>query len=187
MPKTNLRRIMLEKRKSLSPEDYRAMSLRIQQALLDTEEYILAMNLVLYAPIHNEVDSFLVMHDALTSGKNVFLPVVADKSLIFREVTDPLAMRKGSFGIMEPHENNRVFYPEQADIVVIPGVAFDLQGHRVGYGKGFYDKALHSLEGQGKLIAVCYDFQLVEKIAGEPHDVKVDMIITEKRVVRTLL
>jgi 5-formyltetrahydrofolate cyclo-ligase len=178
---------MLEKRKSISLDDYKGSSLCIQQALLASAEYSRAKNLVLYASIHNEVDTSLVMHHALTTGKKVFLPVVADKHLIFREVTEPSTMRKGAFGILEPHGDTGIMHPEQADLVVIPGVAFDVQGHRVGYGKGYYDKALYSLEGQGKLIAVCYDFQLVDKIAGEPHDVKVDMIITEKRVLRPLL
>ena len=73
--------------------------------------------------------------------------------------------------------------PCEADLIVLPGVAFDTKGKRIGYGKGYYDKALHSLEGQGKLIGFCYDFQLVDDIAGEPHDVKMDLLITEKRVV----
>lgn len=186
MPKNCLRQVMLEKRKQLSAEDCRNAGLHIQQTLLESEEYVRAKNLVLYASIHNEVDLHLVMNDALASGRKVLLPAVYDKGLIFREVTEASALRKGTFGILEPSASNRIFPPEQADLIVVPGVAFDLQRHRIGYGKGYYDKALHSQEGQGKLVAVCYDFQLVEEIAGEPHDVKVDVIITEKRVVRPL-
>jgi len=85
---------------------------------------------------------------------------------------------------MEPCSTHRHFELEDADIFVVPGIAFDLQGHRIGYGKGYYDKALHRLEGQGKLVGLCYDFQLVDRIAGEPHDVKMDLILSEKRVVR---
>jgi 5-formyltetrahydrofolate cyclo-ligase len=73
---------------------------------------------------------------------------------------------------------------DEADVVVLPGIAFDLKGHRIGYGKGYYDKTLHRLEGQGRLVGLCYDFQLVEMITGEPHDVKMDLIISEKRIVR---
>jgi 5-formyltetrahydrofolate cyclo-ligase len=185
MPKISLRQVMLKKRKQLSAEDCRNAGLHIQRALLESEEYVRAKHLVLYASIHNEVDLYVVMHDAMASGRKVLLPSIYDKGLIFREVTEASALRKGAFGIMEPSASNRTYPPEQADLIVVPGVAFDLQGHRIGYGKGYYDKALHSLEGQGKLVAVCYDFQLVEEIAGEPHDVKVDMIITEKRVVRS--
>jgi 5-formyltetrahydrofolate cyclo-ligase len=186
MPKIKLRRIMLEKRKKLSSEERRNASFHIQQSLLESEVYVKAKHLVLYSSIHNEVDSSLVMNDALTSGRKVFLPVVADMGLIFREVKETTALQKGAFGIMEPPASNSVISPEKVDLIVVPGIAFDLQGHRVGYGKGYYDKALHSLEKQGKLIAVCYDFQLVDEIAGEPHDVMVDMMITEKRIVRPL-
>jgi 5-formyltetrahydrofolate cyclo-ligase len=74
--------------------------------------------------------------------------------------------------------------PQNADLIVVPGIAFDVMGRRIGYGKGYYDRALHDLEGEGKLVGFCYDFQLVDEIIGEPHDVTMDMIITDKRVVR---
>jgi 5-formyltetrahydrofolate cyclo-ligase len=186
MPKTKLRKSMLEKRKKLSAEERKDASFHIQQTLLGSEVYISAKNMVLYSAIHNEVDFNLVINDALTSGREVFLPVVAELGLIFRQVKDACSLRKGSFGILEPPALNSVISLEKVDMVVVPGIAFDLQGQRVGYGKGFYDKVLHALEGSGKLIAVCYDFQLVDDIAGEPHDVLVDMIITEKRIVRPL-
>jgi 5-formyltetrahydrofolate cyclo-ligase len=67
---------------------------------------------------------------------------------------------------------------------VVPGVAFDRSGRRIGYGKGYYDKTLHVLEGSGRLVAFCYDFQLFEEIVGEPHDVTMDIIVTETTVVR---
>ena len=68
--------------------------------------------------------------------------------------------------------------------IVIPGIAFDMTGKRIGYGKGYYDRTLHHLEGEGKLVGFCYDFQLVDAIAGEPHDVLMDLLITDKRVIR---
>lgn len=186
MSKIRMRRIMLEKRKKLSHEESMNASFNIQQRLLESELYIGAKELVLYSPIHNEVDSTLLMTDALISGRKVFLPVVADSGLIFQEVKEAGSLRKGAYGILEPPPSNSVITPEKVDLIVVPGVAFDLQGHRVGYGKGYYDKALHSQEGRGKLVAVCYDFQLVDEIAVEPHDVMVDLIITEKRIVRPL-
>ncbi len=187
MPKTGLRRKMLESRKSLSADEYRGKSLIIQQRLISSEEYSRAQALVLYSSIHNEVETQKVIEFSLSSGKKVILPVVSDGKLLFRELTGMSDLCKGKFGILEPRATNMVFDPELADLIVLPGIAFDLKGHRVGYGKGYYDKSLHRLEGQGKLVALCYDFQLVDEIAGEPHDVRVDMIITERRIVHPLV
>ena len=100
----------------------------------------------------------------------------------FRRVSGLDELVPGRYGIPEPV--GEVWDPVRADVIVVPGVAFDLSGHRIGYGKGYYDKALHRLEGLGRLVGFCYDFQLVEEIVGEPHDVTMDFIVTELRVVR---
>jgi 5-formyltetrahydrofolate cyclo-ligase len=170
---------MLEKRKALPKDDCKEKSLLIQRNLLSTEEYCEAKVIALYSSIHNEVETTLVIRDALLSGKTVLLPAVYAGEMFFRELSDITKMRKGQYGIMEPVETGRVVDPAVADMIVLPGIAFDIEGRRIGYGKGYYDKALHSLEESGKLVAICYDFQLVDEISGEPHDVRVDMIITE--------
>ncbi len=174
---------MLEKRKALSKDECNVKSLLIQQKLISTEEYRQSKVIVLYSSIHNEVETNFVISEALLSGKRVFLPVVSAAGLLFRELPCLQTLRKGRYGIMEPEESDSVIDPQLADIIVLPGIAFDMEGHRIGYGKGYYDKALHELEGSGKLVAFCYDFQLVDEIAGEPHDVRVDMIITESMTI----
>jgi 5-formyltetrahydrofolate cyclo-ligase len=175
---------MLAHRRSLSENESRSASLSIQRSFLDMEEYRHARGIILYASIHGEVDTEGIVHAALESGKKVAFPAVVHHGLVFREVTEISSMNRGKFGIMEPCQTGRNFELDEADIVVLPGIAFDMKGHRIGYGKGYYDKTLHRLEGQGRLVGLCYDFQLVEMIAGEPHDVKMDVIISEKRIVR---
>ena len=140
--------------------------------------------LALYAPVHNEVDTSVVFVEALAALKSVLYPAVCGEGLVFQRVLDQKELKKGAFGISEPAAVCEAYDPSEADLVVIPGVAFDVHGKRIGYGKGYYDKTLHSIEGQGKLVGFCYDFQVVETIADEPHDVKMDMLITEKRVLR---
>lgn len=184
MPKRSLRRTMLAYRKSLSEEESRSTSLLIQRTFLETEEYRRARIIVVYASVHNEVDTEMVVQTALDSGKNVAFPAVVEHGLVFRQVKAVSSMNSGAFGIMEPCPDCRVFSPDEIDVFILPGIAFDLKGERIGYGKGFYDMTLHCMEGQGKLVGLCYDFQLVNEILREPHDVKVDLIITEKRVVR---
>lgn len=184
MPKRSLRRTMLVHRRSLSEQQFRSASRLIQQAFLATKEFCQARTIAVYASIHNEVDTGLIVQTALETGKQVVFPVVEEHRLLFRQVKADSSMECGAFGILEPCSDCREFLPEQVDTFVLPGIAFDLKGERIGYGKGFYDKTLHRLEGQGRLVGLCYDFQLVEEIVGEPHDVKMDLIITEKRVVR---
>lgn len=184
MPKRSLRQAMLARRRNLSGEKFRSASFLVQQHFLDTEEYRRAHRIALYASIHNEVDTEMVVLAALQSGKKVAFPAVIHNGLVFHDVDTLSSLKRGAFGIMEPCSSGKCVVLEEADIFVLPGVAFDLKGHRIGYGKGYYDKTLHRFEGQGKFVGFCYDFQLVDEIAEEPHDVRMDMIITEKRVIR---
>ena len=100
----------------------------------------------------------------------------------FRRVLGLGDLTPGRYGIPDP--SGVGWEPQLADLIVVPGVAFDLSGRRIGYGKGYYDRSLHRLEGSGRLVGFCYDFQLLQEIVGEPHDVTMDIIVTESRVVR---
>ena len=90
---------------------------------------------------------------------------------------------KGSFGILEPInevvEDKRLIKPEEIDLVIVPGVAFDKNMNRIGFGGGFYDRYLSLLKSSCKKVGLAYQFQIVEKIETEEHDMKVDMIVTE--------
>ncbi|HEY6873685.1 MAG TPA: 5-formyltetrahydrofolate cyclo-ligase [Geobacteraceae bacterium] len=184
MPKQRLRQAILALRKNLSGAEVRASSLMVQKEFIASAEFARAKVLALYAPIYNEVDTAEVFAAALAASKVVLYPAVCGDGLVFRRVCGPGGLRKGAFGILEPASSCEVYGPQGADIVVIPGVVFDVDGKRIGYGKGYYDKALHCLEGMGKLVGFCYDFQVVDDITNEPHDVRMDLLITEKRVIR---
>ena len=184
MPKEKLRKLILARRKGLSETDAGLSSRLIQAVFVASEEFRRSKVLGLYAPAHNEVATWAVLAAALASAKTVIYPAVAGDTLEFRRILEPDMLRKGAFGIPEPDTTCDVHDPRDADLIVIPGIAFDLTGKRIGYGKGYYDRALHHLEGQGKLVGFCYDFQLIADIAGEPHDVMMDMVITDKRVIR---
>ncbi|ACM21932.1 5-formyltetrahydrofolate cyclo-ligase [Geotalea daltonii FRC-32] len=184
MPKHSLRRLMLSKRRALSPLEVEAHSLRIQQSFMGSSEFLRAESLALYAPIHHEVDTVALQRRSFFLGKKVLYPVVDGNKLTFRQIHAASDLENGAFGIEEPGEKNIIHLPETIDIFVIPGVAFDINGRRIGYGKGFYDRTLHLLEGCGKFVGLCYDFQLVDEIVGEPHDVTMDLIFSETRIIR---
>jgi 5-formyltetrahydrofolate cyclo-ligase len=184
MPKMKLRKLILARRKELSESDAELSSRLVQAAFIATKEFRKSKVLGLYAPVHKEVATWTVLEAALSSAKTVIYPAVAGNELEFRRILKPDMLRKGGFGIPEPDTLCDLHDPRDADLIVIPGIAFDQTGKRIGYGKGYYDRALHHLEGQGKLVGFCYDFQMVTAIAGEPHDVMMDMVITDKRVIR---
>ena len=175
---------MLARRRGLSPADAASASLKVQKALIATSEFAAAGVVAIYAPIHNEVDTGEIMSAVLASSRMLLFPAVGRNGLEFRRVSGTWDLRRGAFGIAEPTPDCPILPPGEADMIVVPGIAFDTDGRRIGYGKGFYDRALHQLEGIGKLVGFCFDFQLVEGITDEPHDVQMDMIITERRIIR---
>jgi 5-formyltetrahydrofolate cyclo-ligase len=182
MPKRTLRAETLAKRRELSQEQVSCQSLALQRRFLALPEYQRAQVLALYAPIHREVETSAVALQALVAGKTLLYPAVVGSDMQFRRVLGLEELTPGRYGIPEPAGD--AWEPRLAEVIVVPGVAFDLSGRRIGYGKGYYDRSLHKLEGSGRLVGFCHDFQLLEEIVGEPHDVTMDIIVTELRVVR---
>lgn len=182
MPKGTLRTATLARRRELTPQQVYSQSLALQRRFLALSEFRRSSVLALYAPIHHEVETALVASEALSSGKTLLYPAVEGAGMQFRRVAALSELVPGRYGIPEPP--GEPFNPGDADLIVVPGVAFDLSGRRIGYGKGYYDRSLHRLEGSGRLVAFCYEFQLFEEIVGEPHDVTMDLVVTELRVVR---
>ncbi len=183
MPKNRMRQSILARRRLLAGDERHAADLRAQRHLLDCPVFAAASTVAMYAPVHGEVATDLVMEAVLARGRRLVYPAVHRGHIQFRVVTSPADFTRGAYGIAEPGPHCPIQPIEEIDLIVVPGVAFDLRGHRIGYGKGYYDRALHPLEGQGRLAGLCYAFQLVEEIAGEPHDVVMDMIITDTKVV----
>ncbi|TWJ13523.1 5-formyltetrahydrofolate cyclo-ligase [Geobacter argillaceus] len=174
---------MLARRRGMSVTECSRLSDLIQKAVISSAQFVAARSLALYAACDNEVATSEICRAALAAGKELCYPRVEAGSLVFREASGECELVCGSFGIPEPQEGFPPRDPGELDLIVIPGVAFDLKGHRIGYGKGFYDRTVHLLEGSGRLVGLCYDFQLVDAVAGEPHDVLMDLIITESRQV----
>jgi 5-formyltetrahydrofolate cyclo-ligase len=182
MPKNHLRRKLLTRRDALSPDQRLAKSRKIQALFMRTELYRNARALGLYSPIYNEVLTDDIFFSALAAGKKVVFPRVRERLLEFAEVQHPENLKKGVFGIKEPTAE-KTFPLAQLDILIVPGVVFDVQGGRLGYGKGFYDRVL---QPQGKkLIAIglCYEIQLVTFLPKESHDILMDAVVTERRLV----
>lgn len=179
MPKRSIRAALLAKRKQCSAETCLARSRQIQARFIQSEPFREAGCLALYSAIHNEVHTDEIARAALDQNKQLLYPRVTQSRLEFA-AAGPDNLRRGAFGVLEPcGENCRDV--GDIDLLVVPGIAFDLQGHRLGYGKGFYDRALSCSLDKTVRIGLAYDFQLVDVLPVDEHDRPLSAVMTETR------
>lgn len=131
-------------------------------------------------PIRSEIDVRPLMATLREAGGRLCLPVVIDPAtIVFRELVRGAPMVETGFGTSGPGEEAAVLDPQ---LMLIPLAAFDARGHRIGYGAGYYDRAIARLAGMGgkpRLVGVAFDCQQVDRVPDEPHDVALPEIITE--------
>ena len=176
--KAALRKEMLAKRDCLIPEQIESMSEAIRENLFSRPRFKEAKTVAFYLNKSSEVDTLRMIGHALRIGKEVIVPVT-DHKITFYRFSSFTDLQKGKYGILEPKA--RTPPSREPDVVVVPGVAFGLCMHRLGYGKGYYDKYLAT--SAAYRIGICYDFQVVEKLPNHPDDQRMDEIITEKRTI----
>jgi len=124
------------------------------------------------------------MEEALRKGKRVILPKVRGREIYLGEIKDrEKDVEKGSFGILEPKKTSKKATTKGIDMVILPGIAFDLKGQRIGYGEGYYDHFLKKIPKRIPLIGLAYDFQVIKNISGKKHDKRVSKVITETRII----
>lgn len=181
MNKNALREEMRAKRRLMTYEEVRAKSSDITRALLSLECMQNAQSVCTFLSAFKEPDIAEVAQYVLSSGKKLVVPLTDEESntLSLSYISSLELMQKGAYGIREP---KTVLPADEStlDVVLVPGLAFDRQGGRTGFGKGYYDRLLTNTAAVK--IGLCYDFQLCEKIPTEKHDVKMDFIITEKEI-----
>lgn len=147
-----------------------------------------AKTLLYYVSFGSEVDTIGLIEYSLGCGLTVAVPKVKKESseLTIHEIHDIGSLRPGAFGILEPEDDRCEIELNSIDLVVVPGVAFDLQRNRLGYGKGYYDKLLGPLKqmrtGEIVAVALAYEEQIVPSVPSEPHDIKMDVILTDERL-----
>jgi len=180
LEKERIRRELLRKRINLSEEERLRLSQKIVENLRSLPEYRQAKKVLLYYPIKGEPDLTSLFEEVI-SKKELILPKVNGEELKLYKVDTLSCLSVGTFGILEPAEGKEVG-PEELDFVAVPGVAFDLRGYRLGFGKGFYDRLLKKT--RATKVGVAYSFQVLERIPNDVWDVPVDIILTEKFIRR---
>ena len=187
MQKEEFRSKFKKLRAEVDPSLVREKSLRIRGNLLGLPEFQQATSVAIYLPKpgSGEVDTSLLL-DQL-GKKRILAPVVLGEEIRFLHLQHPSELQPGPFGIPQPNPESRRFVPPSAiDLVLVPGICFDIRGRRLGYGKGFYDRFLRELRGinpKAKAVGLAYSFQVVEELPESPNDERVDIIVTEERVI----
>ena len=179
-------------RNSISERERAALCDSIREQLCKTSAYKKSGCIFTYISMKSEVDTRKMIRQAWQDGKRVFSPKVEGKGMEFLEIFSMEGLVESKFGVLEPNGEKQSLRPgliskklKETKLMLIPGLAFDLSGNRIGYGAGYYDRYLakHSEEEFVK-IALAFDFQVMDQIASYDNDIKVNGIITPTRVIQ---
>ena len=171
--KGKLRKLVKVRVKAISFAEREKRATALLRAVWELPAFEQAQNVMLFWPLPDEINTIPLIEHAYAVGKNIFLPVVVGDDLVIKRY-NPMAMKPGAFGILEPQGDP--VSPVQLDLIIVPGVAFDAAGNRMGRGKGFYDRLLAGTSAT--TIGVCYAEQYYLSIPTEPHDVPLNYVIT---------
>lgn len=175
---------MKQLRSSLTKKECDEYSEIIFNQLINCKEFQDSKCVLVYMDFKNEVYTKQIIHHALENHKKVYAPKVSGDTMDFFEIHNISDCKPGCMGILEPNDSFEKYDYSNKDqtIMIVPGLAFDHNGNRLGYGGGFYDKYLEQKPNIHKC-AIAYDFQYVNEVEIHEKDIKMDMLITEKRII----
>lgn len=183
MDKNEVRQLIKAYRQKLTDEDVKIQSRLIIDRLKKSDIYKTSENVFLYISYNREVDTYMLLSQCFMDGKKVYAPKVLSKTdMEFYCIQDEHDLVSGYMGIMEPSDSCEKANTKDG-LFIMPGLAFDYDFHRIGYGGGFYDRYL-SVDNTFVKAALAFDFQLIESIPYEEHDLKPDYIITQTQFIR---
>lgn len=175
--KKSIRKQVLQIRKNMDRDEVNKLSKIICNNVSRLEKFVSADKICLYMPINNEVDTKYLMDICFSMGKEVYLPKVLGDNMEFYQYNLNTKLVEGAYNILEP-DNKKILQPDNKTLVVMPGAVFSEDCNRIGYGGGYYDRYLEKYTDCYK-VAICYKFQILDKIPSDEHDIKPDIIICE--------
>ena len=178
MDKKTLRTSIRAQKRAMTEEMIVEKSEKLGQLFRNSESYQKANSIYGYLPYNQEVRTVAMLEQAIRDGKRVAVPKVFGDEMKFLWLDDLNRVEKGYSGIPEPIDDGPVA-DDPGALVLMPGLAFDPQGHRIGYGGGFYDKFLAAEPGHPTL-ALCYEFQMLPHLETEEFDMPVDCVLWAK-------
>lgn len=186
MTKGEIRKKILSIRNSMPQDEVKDKSKKIIDKLISLDDYKNSHTVFIYMSFGNEVITYDLIKTMISEGKRVVIPYTDTKNTVLipseiKSLEEDLVLN--SFGYYEPvFEKIKTVEPEEFDLIVNPGVVFDRQLNRVGYGKGYYDRILVRKRNGVKAVAVAFELQVLDEVPAEVHDIKMDMIITEENI-----
>ena len=183
-----LRNKILSRRDSLNIKEKESIDNSIFNKLISTDLYKKSKSIFIYLSFGTEIDTKKIINRAFQDKKEVYIPKIykKDKSMKAIRLNSFEDLNKNSMGILEPIDDSDYINKEEIDLIIVPGVVFDLNGNRIGYGGGYYDRYLEDIKKVSNKVALAYDLQIVDFIDPEAHDISVDYIITNTKVRKTL-
>ncbi len=187
--KSELREKYLALRNKLNAKDEVEASRIISQRILSHPQFIKAKHVMLYIPFQKEVNIRPVIEEAWKERKNVLVSKtdIRTKRMEPYLVADWNDIERGNFDLYEPKTSAKTPFPlGKIELVLVPGIAFDLKGHRLGFGAGFYDRFFDRFNTLPFSLGIAYDFQLIDSLPTEQHDYSLTELITEKRMISVI-
>ena len=187
--KRALRRKILDERKNINIVKKEEMDNKILDKLYESEYYRKSKKIFIYISYDSEINTKGIINKALEDNKKVYVPRTEFKNRLMDavEIMSLDNLVESDFGILEPSIKEPYIDPNELDLIVVPGVAFDKQGGRMGYGAGFYDRYFKKISEDNikkvMKVALAYEFQTLEKVPMNDHDIPVDCIITENEAI----
>lgn len=177
MDKKALRQLIGEKKRAMGAEEIEARSAALAEKLFATGQYARARSLYAYLSINQEVRTTPIIERAWADGKRVAVPKTYGKDMRFIWLDSFDQLSPGAYGVPEPVADGPVA-DDEAALLLLPGLAFDREGRRVGYGGGYYDRYL-AAHPSHPTVALCYGFQLFDRLETQAHDVPADLVISD--------
>lgn len=184
MNKNQIRKKIIEIRDSFDVIKKGEADLKIKRSLENQSFFSQCNNIFIYIGFGSEIDTKKYIEEFLKLGKNVLVPRIDMKLGVMEcvKINSLSDLKVGNYEILEPVDEIKAVDKKIIDLVIMPGVAFDINGGRIGYGGGYYDKFLEDIQNDVLKVALAYDFQVFEKLEIEEHDIKADIVITEEQV-----
>ena len=180
LTKKTIRANVLAARDTMPLDERERAAVKVIDAIIASTPYGEAKTILAYAHFGSELNTQALLERILADGKKLVLPRVdkASQQLQLHFVADLNELIAGTWGIREPDANAEVIAADQLDLILVPGVAFDRAGFRIGYGKGFYDKLLAKVNPLSTRLSAAFDCQIIDAVPNEAHDQRVDIIVT---------
>ena len=181
-----MRKEMLILRNSIDKCEKEEKDKLIFDKLVNSRLYKDAKSIFIYVSYGSEVDTIKIINDALFKGKRVYIPktIKEKKEMIAVNISTLSGLIVDEHGILEPKTVDKNNIADNFDLILMPGLAFDMFGNRVGYGGGYYDRFIHGQKNSNIKVALSYNIQIVDKITAEEHDIKVNYVITEDKIIK---